>query len=175
MSSDIQSLPLHDIHLPQPVSWWPPAPGWWLVAALLLIAIGTIYLYRVIRAKQQLSRQVEEEFWELLHSYESYHDAHRLLEALSALLRRVSISLFPARDVAGLTGQQWLQFLDQASSLSRQPEKCFDSELGRILVTVPYTRHSNIDNAQIEKLIALCREWVQQVVKTGRGKTGAAA
>lgn len=28
---------LRDIHLPDPVSWWPPAPGWYGVLLLLII------------------------------------------------------------------------------------------------------------------------------------------
>ena len=33
-------LPLRDLHLPEPINWWPLAPGWWLVIALVLFALG---------------------------------------------------------------------------------------------------------------------------------------
>ncbi|HVS24646.1 MAG TPA: DUF4381 family protein, partial [Gammaproteobacteria bacterium] len=31
--TDFTQLPLRDIHLPGLISWWPPAPGWWIAAA----------------------------------------------------------------------------------------------------------------------------------------------
>lgn len=40
---------LRDIHLPQAVHWWPPAPGWWLVAAMVLAL--TIWLSRYLQAR----------------------------------------------------------------------------------------------------------------------------
>jgi len=40
---------LRDIHLPQAVHWWPPAPGWWILALVSLALIT--WLYRSGRAR----------------------------------------------------------------------------------------------------------------------------
>ena len=34
-SGSLQNL--NDIVIPDPVAWWPPAPGWYVLAAILLI------------------------------------------------------------------------------------------------------------------------------------------
>ena len=57
-------LPLRDIHLPEPVSWWPMAPGWWWVIGLLLLAsavVTGIILYRRYR-RSRLSYWLKPEF-----------------------------------------------------------------------------------------------------------------
>ena len=46
MNPAASNLQLRDIHLPDAVSWWPPAPGWWLLLGGLLLALLFI---RVIR------------------------------------------------------------------------------------------------------------------------------
>ena len=30
---------LRDIRLPDPVGWWPPAPGWWIFGGLIVAAV----------------------------------------------------------------------------------------------------------------------------------------
>ena len=37
---------LRDYHLPEPISWWPPAPGWWLLASLAVAALAVLLLWR---------------------------------------------------------------------------------------------------------------------------------
>ncbi|MDD9890866.1 MAG: DUF4381 domain-containing protein, partial [Gammaproteobacteria bacterium] len=46
MDSEELLAQLADIHLPGEISYWPPAPGWWVLAALLLL--GGYFLIRKI-------------------------------------------------------------------------------------------------------------------------------
>ena len=49
---DPKALPLRDIHLPEPIGWWPPALGWWILALLVILTIGLcIWLIRRITRK----------------------------------------------------------------------------------------------------------------------------
>ena len=79
MNPDAAELPLRDIHSAAPLEWWPPAPGWWVLALLtvLLAVWGVRYLraqYRVWRLKQALKA----EFAGILSHYQSNRDGNRL-------------------------------------------------------------------------------------------------
>ena len=105
-------LPLRDIHLPDPISWWPLAFGWWLAfgVVFLLILLAVVIIKR--RLKPTLKKQaataldiIEKEFYET-------EDGAQCLSELSVLLRRAILSQHPLKS-AGLTGKAWLELLDQ--------------------------------------------------------------
>ena len=50
-------LLLRDIHEPLAPSWWPPAPGWWLVALVLLAAVAWGGWRRWRRRRRHLAAQ----------------------------------------------------------------------------------------------------------------------
>jgi hypothetical protein len=153
MKPDLSQL--HDIHLPAAVSWWPPAPGWWAVVVLLLIAAGLVY---VIYARRRRNRWRAKALAEL----ERLRDAapERRLRDLSVLLRRVAISRFPRHDVAALTGEAWLAFLDRTLG----DAKAFQSGSGRVLLSAPYASETEVDTAS---LLALCERWIKQLPARG--------
>ncbi len=106
---------LKDIHLPAPPSWWPPAPGWWLLAVLLLLlAGGAFWFRRRHRARNRYLRLALKEL-EQIRPYSRVGAAatakRRLLEELSALLRRFALAQWPTAGVAELQGEAWLEFL----------------------------------------------------------------
>lgn len=110
-----ERLPLRDIHLPEPVSWWPPALGWWLlaVAAVLLAVLLwrlTVWARRKL-ARRRLRRQALEELERIQRDFEAAGSAARPMEELSILLRRVALTVSPEPGVAGHTGSEWVNWL----------------------------------------------------------------
>lgn len=167
MNPDIASLPLRDIHLPDAVSWWPLAVGWWMLLGMVIGLIALTYIYKYLKKRKQFSRLALGEFENVTARFNSQGDTHKLLEDLSMLLRRVSISAFPDKYTAGMTGEAWLQFLDEvvSQSSSRQRPIQFSSPLGQSLITGPYQKQLSLGQQDIQQLLALCREWIQTVAR----------
>lgn len=157
----MEQLPLKDIHLPDSINWWPPAPGWWLLAVLLpLVIAAAVYLFKRLRRRTALKTAGK-----LLAAIRRNQRPDKLqtLAALSALLRRVAISTAPRADVAGLSGQAWLAYLD--ASFQDAP---FSQGVGRCLADAPY-RQTAPDDADLEALFKLCERWLK---RQGSAKAG---
>lgn len=150
------SLELRDIHLPEPISWWPPAPGWWLLLGLVVLVIVAVFLLRLYRKKQALKKQVMAEFEAICTNYQTEKNTLALVRALSILLRRACISFYPRSEAAGLTGAAWLEFLDYTG-----PEKKFSTEPGCLLATAPYLAETTTLDIDAEQLMQLCAHWLK--------------
>jgi hypothetical protein len=153
-----QLLQLRDIHLPGAPAFWPPAPGWWLVVAVLLallawLTVAALRRYRIRRQRQRVLAALAG--LELQLASERTPDA---LAHISVLLRRLALMRFPRQEVAALTGRAWLRFLDASGGNGR-----FADGPGRVLATGPYQRSlpSDLDAAVF---VALVREWVDRNV-----------
>jgi hypothetical protein len=149
-----QALQLRDIHLPGAPAFWPPAPGWWLLAATLLALLVWLTLialrrYRIRRQRRRVLSALASLERQL--ASEGTPDA---LAHMSVLLRRLALMRFPRQHVAALTGNAWLRFLDESGGDGQ-----FTQGPGRLLATAPYQRAlpSDLDAA---RLVALLREWV---------------
>jgi hypothetical protein len=131
-----EEIPLRDLHLPEAIGWWPLAPAWWLLigllAAVLIVVARTWYRrYRRNAARRYALR-------ELARSRSAYDVDGNLVALgvrLSGLLRRAMLAYSPRHEVAGLTGREWLSWLDQG--LEDRP---FTQGPGRTLRDLPYRR-----------------------------------
>ena len=71
---------LKDIHLPDPISFWPPAIGWWLLALLLLSGLFTLcyFMLRYLSKHRYRRRAIKE----LKRIYQAYQNENALFHIL---------------------------------------------------------------------------------------------
>jgi hypothetical protein len=131
---DPTQLPLRDLHLPDPIGWWPLAPGWWFVLLSAACLLG--YLSWRVYKRWQYNAPRRFALRELAR-YEAEYLEHRdpvtLGKQLSELLRRGMLAYAPRGEIAGLAGESWLQWLD-----SGMPLPYFHTEGGKSLLELPY-------------------------------------
>ena len=157
---------LRDVHPPQAPGFWPPAPGWWLLAGFVAIALGWAgwHLWRH-RQRARWRNEVMDSLTALENSREAASDPMWLVAEVSVLLRRVALCGHDRDDVAGLSGASWLAFLDRTGGGGQ-----FAEGAGRILATGPYARREEFD---AEGLLAVSRRWLEHNLRA-MGPTGPA-
>ncbi len=146
----LQDLPLRDIHLPETISWFPPAIGWWII--LFLIPISTYFLIALIqRLRQKTAIKEARKLLKQLQQNDSLNELEKVRE-LSILLRRVAVSKNP--ESGSLTGRAWLDYLDR--SLKNAP---FKNGIGQCLAHTPYQKALPAD-VNLTALFELAQTWL---------------
>ncbi|MDH3644604.1 MAG: DUF4381 domain-containing protein [Gammaproteobacteria bacterium] len=160
--NELQQIPLRDIHLPEAVSWWPPAYGWWLLALVLGVFVGVVWwLVRRRPARRRatwIRKSALRELDAVETCYRASGDARAAVAAMSVLLRRFALGLAPREQVASLTGQRWLHWLRQ---------RCDDPGFqgtGEVLTELPYQPNPQLD---VMVLFAECRDFIRSAREIG--------
>lgn len=161
---------LADIHLPEPVGLWPPAPGWWILAALLLA--GVIFGGRKALAVWRKRRFCTHALLELERIYNEFamNEAEdpdkaslRYVNAFNSVLRRVALTHFPDTAVAGLGGGDWLRFLKANGNCMN-----LDRELAEALSHGRFQPTISVDTGRLH---TFGREWIRSMyLRRGRGR-----
>lgn len=150
----MESLPLKDIHLPDPIGWWPPAMGWWL-SLLIVGVVSFLAIYGYKRLTRKTAVKVAQKL--LTEIRRQPVDAGRTLSELSALLRRTAVTSGKREQIAGLTEQAWLNYLDRSL-----PDSPFSQGVGRFLADSHYRPSPPKDEIDFDALFALCERWLKQ-------------
>lgn len=140
---------LRPLHAPPPVSWWPPAPGWWLAAMLATAVIYWLYRHRQRMAPRRAALQ------ELKLLEKNKDTMDQPAAVLNQLLKRYALVCWPAEDVASLSGQAWLEFLDAHGGDGQ-----FLHGGGQQLITAPYQQQPG-DMNELTALTELVRQWIK--------------
>ncbi|GIZ12101.1 DUF4381 domain-containing protein [Pseudomonas sp. NCCP-436] len=159
-----QLLPLID---PQPIPWWPPAPGWWLLALILpLMGWGLWRLARYWRnrprrapreqALDSLRLAALDELAQLSKPYDGAA-AGPWLQQLNGLLKRLCRQRYPDAGSHVLSNRAWLAFLDS---------RCPAAGLTRwmVLVEGAYRPHCILSDKAVDELEQAVATWIRKHV-----------
>ena len=150
---------LHDIVVPDPVGWLPLAPGWIAllgIAALILCALG--WRARLRYRATAYRRAALTELSMLQERAQSASDKQQIVGQLAALLKRVALAAYSRSDVASLSGDRWLEFLDKTGGTST-----FRRGPGRSLCDLAYSARAceAAHATEIDALFGCARHWIR--------------
>ncbi len=149
MGEDLSKLTLVELldllePIPEPpqVSLWPQTAGWiWLGLALAGVVAWLVRRWLMNRRANAYRRA----------ALKAIAAAGEDPTALAAVLRRAALAGYPRAEVAGLYGEDWLAFLDEAYGGTG-----FREGPGRLLAMAPYTSARSAPD--LASLVAL---WVR--------------
>lgn len=150
---DPAQLPLRDIHLPDAVSWWPPAFGWWLLAAFVLGMVVALGL-RAWRLRRH--RAARRALAAIVAALDAGAEPAKCARRASVLLRRFAMTMDEdSPGIPGLAGAPWLDYVARHG----RNREVFDHD-GGLLLEVPYREPQRVTVEDARNLCRLCADWI---------------
>ncbi len=166
---------LADIHLPGEVSFWPPAPGWWILALLLLVLLAWLTA-RLLQARRQrlICARALEELDAVYQAFQARKDTAetdanearlKFVNEINAVLRRVALWHYPTSRVASLGGRAWVDFIREKGDSSLMTE-----EIAEALEEGRFRTRCEVDAEQLHRF---GEKWLVSLYMDRSGTRGA--
>lgn len=164
MNQATQTLPhpalsqLKDIHLPDPVSWWPLAFSWWVVIfAVVGMALFIIWFFWQKHKRNAYRREAVANLKQLEHAWlQKQLTSSALLAQLNRLLKQVALTAYGRHEVSVLSDQAWLNFLQKRAAFLMQPPCSVD------LMNSLYQKNTDYEQADIQSWLSYSRQWIEK-------------
>lgn len=160
MDSEELLAQLADIHLPQPVGFWPPAPGWWVLALAILI-LGYFLVRKYLRYSR-LHKVCNHALAELERCYASLaaagaDESHKLryINEVNSVLRRVALVHYPHAAIASLDGSAWVDFIREKGESSAMTDE--------IAAALSFGRFQKRCDVDVDALHHFGRDWISSL------------
>lgn len=151
---------LHDIIVPQPVPWWPPAPGWYVTGGIIFLLFTWISWRFYTRWRSNAYRRISIKELGIIRNNIHSNQLKPSLRELSKLVKRTALAVWPREQVASLTGSEWLRFLDQTGNTD-----VFTKGDGRLLAELGYEKKqklADLSDEQIGSLLNITEKWIRE-------------
>ena len=159
---------IQEITLPEPISYVPHTIGWKILLVVIVIA-ALVFGYNRYRHWQAnryrtfaLQRLAEIEQAVQVPETRLRSGAMPLglsLADLPVLVKQTALQAFPRDEIAQLSGERWLEFLDRSCDTQE-----FTQGVGQLLPQLAYQSASalaNLPEQRISNLIDLIRQWIK--------------
>ena len=143
---------LRDIHLPEAISWWPPAPGWWILAlaSCALLAWLIRFVHRRYKAKHYRRQALVQ-----LQQLEAGTDAQEQLRALFVLLKQTANCAYPNRQPSSLPLEAFVDFLHCSCDKSVFAQSKLE------LQSLLYAQQTSEQSADLKSLFEDANIWIK--------------
>jgi len=142
-----------EVTSPAAISWLPQTPGWLWLGLILLAVLGR---YGWKRLRYWYRNRYRREAATRLQQLAGGADQGSGLTELNRLLKLTALAAFPREQVASLSGDDWVSFLNHQCS-----SPPFSTAQGQLLALGTYTA-SAVESEAWQTLVASCLTWVQE-------------
>ena len=143
---------LRDIHLPEPISWWPLAPGWWiLIIAGCLLSAWLIRVFYRRHSAGLYRRQAQKK----LKVLQLRGNSQQQLRELFELLKQTANSAYPNRQPGSQSIMAFIGFMQCSCD-----KPVFD-QLNLDLDQALYSSDSQLSH-QTDELFEDASRWIKQ-------------
>ncbi len=153
---------LNDIVVPDATAWWPPAPGWYVLGILLLLA-GLILAVSAIRHwwKNRYRTAALRELNVLREAFGTPTPAEprRVVAGINRILKRTALVGWPRDEVATLAGDSWIEFLNRTGH-----QRLFSADQANAMVNIAWSSaiSQQMSPSQVNSLFDSAAVWIRQ-------------
>lgn len=152
---------LKEIALPEPVAYTPQTTAWYILFGVVFLLL-TLGIFRLISRwkSNRYRRQALSQLKTIEASLNNNRELVNISGQIPLLVKWTTLQAFPRERVARLSGDKWLNFLDNSYG-----GKEFSSGSGQLLPQLAYStreRLKKLSSNDIQLLIALLRRWIRR-------------
>lgn len=142
----------NEVVSPPDISWFPQTIGWaWLGALLVLLLLHRGWR----RWRHWHANRYRREAIARVRAMQAGHHADNWLAELNRLLKLTALAGFPRHQVAALTGDGWIGFLN-----AQCPEPAFTERHAELLASGPYRLEAPAEEDR-EGLLCASLRWLE--------------